>query len=135
MVTARSGHTCSACSADASIPSGYEAVTDDESASVIIGVDEVECRFPAAPVPVLRDPRGVTIDVVDGQSAAAGTGRFGSLRITAVIDWGLSTLGHPLADLAYGWLPYHLTVEDTVGFGGVDPAELGIPTEVELLEV
>ena len=59
----------------------------------------------------------------------------GSLRITAVIDWGLSTLGHPLADLAYGWLPYHLTVEDTVGFGGVDPAELGIPTEVELLEV
>jgi aminoglycoside phosphotransferase (APT) family kinase protein len=29
-------------------------------------------------------------------------------RIIAVIDWELSTLGHPLADLAYNCMPYHL---------------------------
>ena len=56
-------------------------------------------------------------------------------RIAAVIDWELSTIGHPLADLAYCCLPYHVAPEDTVGFRGVDPAELGIPTESELIAV
>jgi len=29
-------------------------------------------------------------------------------RVAAVLDWELSTLGHPLADLAYSAMPYHL---------------------------
>ena len=29
-------------------------------------------------------------------------------RVLAVLDWELSTLGHPIADLAYSALPYHL---------------------------
>ena len=31
-------------------------------------------------------------------------------RVLAVLDWELSTLGDPLADLAYNCLPYHLPV-------------------------
>src|SRR5204862_252225 len=29
-------------------------------------------------------------------------------RVAAVLDWELSTLGHPMADLAYNCMPYHL---------------------------
>lgn len=29
-------------------------------------------------------------------------------KVLAVLDWELSTLGHPLADLAYSAMPYHL---------------------------
>ncbi len=32
-------------------------------------------------------------------------------RIVAIVDWELSTLGHPLADLAYNCLTYHLAPE------------------------
>ena len=32
-------------------------------------------------------------------------------RIVAIVDWELSTLGHPLADLAYNCLTYHLPPE------------------------
>ena len=32
-------------------------------------------------------------------------------RIVAIVDWELSTLGHPLADLAYNCLTYHLPAE------------------------
>lgn len=49
-------------------------------------------------------------------------------RIVAVVDWELATLGHPLGDLAYNCLPYHLE-PDLLGVagGGADPA--GIPDE------
>jgi aminoglycoside phosphotransferase (APT) family kinase protein len=52
-------------------------------------------------------------------------------RIIAVLDWELSTIGHPMADLAYNCIIYH---HDNVQFGsllGVDFAESGIPTEAE----
>lgn len=50
-------------------------------------------------------------------------------RILAVLDWELSTLGHPLADVAYHCLPYHLEAAVFEGFVGVDLTELGIPSE------
>lgn len=53
-------------------------------------------------------------------------------RIVAVLDWELSTLGHPLADLAYNMLPFRLRPEQFEGFAGERPA--GIPTEQEYLE-
>jgi aminoglycoside phosphotransferase (APT) family kinase protein len=50
-------------------------------------------------------------------------------RLIAVLDWELSTLGHPLADLAYNCFLWH---SDSPGWGslkGVDFAASGIPTE------
>ena len=51
-------------------------------------------------------------------------------RIVAVLDWELSTLGHPLADLAYFCLPYRFTRE-WEGLADKDLGELGIPGEAE----
>ena len=51
-------------------------------------------------------------------------------RVAAVLDWELSTLGHPLADLAYTCLPYRFTRE-WEGLADKSLAELGIPTEGE----
>jgi aminoglycoside phosphotransferase (APT) family kinase protein len=53
-------------------------------------------------------------------------------RAAAVLDWELATIGHPLADLAYCCLPYHLPPEDVRGFQGDLPETLGIPPESEL---
>jgi aminoglycoside phosphotransferase (APT) family kinase protein len=50
-------------------------------------------------------------------------------RAIAVLDWELSTLGHPLSDLAYACMGYHLNLPGRGGLAGVDLASLGIPTE------
>jgi len=50
-------------------------------------------------------------------------------RVLAVLDWELCTLGHPLADLAYNCMPYHLSADVMEGFEGADLAPLGIPSE------
>jgi aminoglycoside phosphotransferase (APT) family kinase protein len=51
-------------------------------------------------------------------------------RVLAVLDWELSTLGHPLCDLAYNCIGYYLT-EPPHGFAKVDFAGLGLPTREE----
>jgi aminoglycoside phosphotransferase (APT) family kinase protein len=50
-------------------------------------------------------------------------------RIIAVLDWELSTLGHPLADIAYGCILYHSDSESWGTLKGVDMASSGIPDE------
>jgi aminoglycoside phosphotransferase (APT) family kinase protein len=51
-------------------------------------------------------------------------------RIIAVVDWELSTLGHPLADLAYQCMQWHLPNAGKLrGLADVDVRELGIPDE------
>ncbi len=50
-------------------------------------------------------------------------------RILAVLDWELSTLGHPLADFSYHCMYWRLTPEQFRGLGGLDLPALGIPTE------
>jgi aminoglycoside phosphotransferase (APT) family kinase protein len=50
-------------------------------------------------------------------------------RVLAVIDWELSTLGHPLADLAYHLMAWRVTPEEFRGLKGHDLAALGIPDE------
>ena len=50
-------------------------------------------------------------------------------RIIAVLDWELSTLGHPLADIAYGCILYHSESESWGTLRGVDMATSGIPDE------
>lgn len=50
-------------------------------------------------------------------------------KVLAVIDWELSTLGHPLSDLAYGAMLYHIVMPGIGGLEGVDYATTGIPDE------
>ena len=52
-------------------------------------------------------------------------------RIVAVLDWELSTLGHPLADFSYHCMSWHIQPEQFRGIGGLDLAALGIPDEAE----
>jgi aminoglycoside phosphotransferase (APT) family kinase protein len=52
-------------------------------------------------------------------------------RILAVLDWELSTLGHPLSDFAYNAMAWRLSPEDFRGLKGVDHQALGIPAEDE----
>jgi aminoglycoside phosphotransferase (APT) family kinase protein len=57
-------------------------------------------------------------------------------RILAVLDWELSTLGHPLADLAYQCMQWRLPSEGAFrGLGGIDRQAYGIPTEAEYVEL
>lgn len=50
-------------------------------------------------------------------------------RILAVLDWELSTLGHPLADFAYHALPWRLTSDQFRGMAEKNITALGIPSE------
>jgi aminoglycoside phosphotransferase (APT) family kinase protein len=50
-------------------------------------------------------------------------------RVIAVLDWELSTLGHPLADFSYHCMAWHIEPGTFRGIGGLDHAALGIPGE------
>ncbi|MGM9489246.1 phosphotransferase family protein [Ideonella sp. YS5] len=50
-------------------------------------------------------------------------------RISAVLDWELSTIGHPLADFSYHCMSWHIPSGVFRGIAGLDHAALGIPGE------
>lgn len=54
-------------------------------------------------------------------------------RVLAVLDWELSTLGHPLADFAYHAMMYRMPGDIVAGIGGRDPVALGLPTEQDYI--
>jgi len=54
-------------------------------------------------------------------------------RILAILDWELSTLGHPLADFSYHCMSWHIPPEQFRGIAGLDLAGLGIPGEAEYI--
>jgi aminoglycoside phosphotransferase (APT) family kinase protein len=54
-------------------------------------------------------------------------------RVLAVIDWELSTLGHPLADFSYLCMSWHIPPGAFRGIAGLDLAALGIPSEAEFM--
>lgn len=55
--------------------------------------------------------------------------------VVAVLDWELSTIGHPLADVGYFLMPYRLDAAASPwGLKGLDLESLGIPPERTLLE-
>ena len=54
-------------------------------------------------------------------------------RVIAVLDWELSTLGHPMADFAYHCMSWHISPGVFRGIGGLDIAGLGIPDKNQYL--
>jgi aminoglycoside phosphotransferase (APT) family kinase protein len=52
-------------------------------------------------------------------------------RVLAVLDWELSTLGHPLADFSYHCMAWHIPHSMGRGIAGLDPVPAGIPPERE----
>ena len=56
-------------------------------------------------------------------------------RVIAVVDWELSTLGHPFADVAYQCVQLRLPYEGVFhGLGGIDRGALGIPGETDFVK-
>jgi aminoglycoside phosphotransferase (APT) family kinase protein len=54
-------------------------------------------------------------------------------RVLAVLDWELSTLGHPLADFSYNAMMYRMPPDFVAGLAGVDLAAQNLPSEAEYL--
>ncbi len=55
-------------------------------------------------------------------------------RIIGVLDWELSTLGHPLADFAYHCMTWRVKPDEFRGMKGHDLDALGIPQEAPYVE-
>ena len=56
-------------------------------------------------------------------------------RVLAVLDWELSTLGHPLADFSYHCMAWHIRPSTFRGIGGLDLEALGIPQEQDYIRL
>nr|WP_295774237.1 phosphotransferase family protein [Rhodoferax sp.] len=56
-------------------------------------------------------------------------------RVIAVLDWELSTLGHPLADFSYHCMAWHIPPGSFRGIEGLDFEALGIPSEEEYVRL
>ncbi|WP_306153202.1 phosphotransferase family protein [Roseovarius sp. MMSF_3281] len=74
-------------------------------------------------------------------SIAHGDFRMGNVifhptepRVAAILDWELSTLGHPLADLGFCVLPWHTAPDEYGGILGLDHKALRLPSEQEFVE-
>ena len=56
-------------------------------------------------------------------------------QVIAVLDWELSTLGHPLADFSYHCMAWHIPVALGRGIEGLDLDALGIPSEEQYMRL
>ena len=55
-------------------------------------------------------------------------------RVIGVLDWELSTLGHPMADFSYQCMAWRIPPSLWRGIGGLNLTELGIPSEQDYIE-
>jgi aminoglycoside phosphotransferase (APT) family kinase protein len=55
-------------------------------------------------------------------------------RVIAIFDWELSTLGHPMADLAYTCIRHSMPPDISDGLAGLDLNALGLPSQQELID-
>ena len=88
----------------------------------------------------LIDWLGSHLDETPDTTIVHGDFRLGNLmfapdasKVVAVLDWELSTLGHPLSDVAFSCLPWHSTPSMYAGIVGLDREGLGIPTQDEYI--
>ena len=56
-------------------------------------------------------------------------------RVVGVLDWELSTLGHPLVDLAFNSQAWRMTPDENGGLLGLPLGEMGVPSEHDYLEL
>ncbi len=56
-------------------------------------------------------------------------------QVIAVLDWELSTLGHPLADFSYHCMSWHIPPGAFRGIGGLNLAAMGIPSEQDYIRM
>ena len=100
---------------------------------------------PSEPIPDLEAvadwlPQHLPAD--DGRvSIAHGDFRLGNLlfhperpEVIGILDWELSTLGHPLADLGFCSMTWHSASDEYGGILGLDLEALGIPSQREFLD-
>lgn len=56
-------------------------------------------------------------------------------HVIGVLDWELSTLGHPLVDLAFNSQAWLMAPDENGGLLGLSLDEMGIPSEADYLEL
>ena len=95
-------------------------------------MDQLITWLPAHIPPSARDEREVAV--------VHGDFRLDNLmfhpdepRVIAVLDWELSTIGHPLADFSYHCMAWHIPPGTFRGIGGLDLPALGIPLEADYI--
>ncbi len=99
---------------------------------------------PSSPIPALDELiawLAANLPAEDGRlSIAHGDFRLGNMlfhpsepRIVAILDWELSTLGHPLADLGFCCMPWHTAPSEYGGILGLNHQALGIPDEAAFI--
>lgn len=83
-------------------------------------------------------PTNIPMDEGEESSVVHGDFRIDNMifhptepRVLAVLDWELSTLGHPLADFAYHAMMYHMPSHIVAGLAGADVEALNIPSEAD----
>ncbi|MGO1118802.1 phosphotransferase family protein [Rhodovibrionaceae bacterium A322] len=83
-------------------------------------------------------PKNQPQEATESSGLIHGDYRLGNLlfhpdkpEILGVLDWELSTLGHPLGDVGYNMMFWRMRPEDYGGINGLDLQQLGIPAEEE----